>query len=94
MRASSMSPAHGTQEPPVDISSQEDVEGRKVNNEGSNQVNWDALTQEEDATEAQISQVDDVGAEKTKSPQMSQKVMEGNGDKQEKMAVKEWQTVR
>jgi hypothetical protein len=44
----------------VDISSQEDIEGRKVSNEESNQINWDALTQEEDATEVQINQSEDV----------------------------------
>jgi hypothetical protein len=38
-KASSMSLAHGTQEPPVDISSQEEVEGRKDSNEKNSQIN-------------------------------------------------------
>jgi hypothetical protein len=56
-RASSMSPAHGTQEPPVDISSQEEVEGKKDSNVKNNQINWDALIQEEDATDVQKSRL-------------------------------------
>jgi hypothetical protein len=93
-RASSMSPAHGTQEPPVDISSQEEVEGRKDSNVKNNQINWDALIQEEDATDVQKKQTEEAVIENNLNSQEQQENMAAAGDKQEKLAVNEWQVVR
>jgi len=60
-RAVSLSPATGTQEPPIAVSNQEEVEGKSTNEERNTQINWDELTHEEEATGTQkIQHEDDV----------------------------------
>jgi hypothetical protein len=92
-RAISMSPAHGTQEPPFTVSSQEDADDTKINEEGNNQINWDELSHDEDVEAHKNQTVDNGTYSMTIQVGQHQKGSEKD-NKQEKLAVKEWQQVR
>jgi hypothetical protein len=92
-RAISMSPIHGTQEPPFIVSSQEEADDTKINEKGNNHINWDELSQDEDVEIHKNQNVDNVTEDRTGQAGQHQKSSEKE-NKQDKLAVQEWKQVR